>query len=142
MTLAAAELARKIWAHRFLRFLFVGGINTLFGYSVFALFILAGVHYAVAALLSTVLGMLFNFKTTGIIVFRSHDNRLILRFLGVYGLTYVLGVAVLKAFKAVGVHVLITAAVAMVPMAGLSFLLMRRFVFEPPEKAPEPESRV
>jgi putative flippase GtrA len=107
----------------------VGGLNTAFGYGVFALFILLGIHYAIAAFLGTVLGILFNFKTTGTLVFRSHDNTLIAKFFAVYGVTYVTGVLLLKAFKVLGIHVLVTAAVTLLPMAALSFLLMRRFVF-------------
>lgn len=133
-----AELVKrgdlKMWGKhlrdvQFLLFLLVGGLNTIFGYSVFALCILLGFHYALAALLSTILGILFNFKTTGTIVFRSRDNALIVKFFAVYGVTYVVGVLVLKVFKALGVHVLVTAAVTLLPMAALSFLLMRRFVF-------------
>ncbi len=120
----------------FLRFLLVGGLNASFGYGVFALFILLGIHYAIAAFLGTVLGILFNFKTTGTLVFRSHDNTLIAKFFAVYGVTYVIGVLLLKAFKALGVHVLVTAAMTLLPMAALSFLLMRRFVFGQVEKDP------
>jgi|WetSurMetagenome_2_1015567.scaffolds.fasta_scaffold64017_3 putative flippase GtrA len=120
---------RRCWSAPFFRFLVVGGLNTAFGYGVFALFIVLGVHYAIAALLSTVLGILFNFKTTGTLVFRSHDNALIAKFFAVYGVNYVLGVLILKAFKALGVNVLVTAAITTLPMAALAFLLMRRFVF-------------
>lgn len=130
MAARMGEWVARFWAFGFARYLLVGVINTAFGYSVFALFVLLHLHYAVAAFLSTVLGILFNFKTTGVIVFKSRDNRLILRFSCVYGVTFVLGIAVLKAFKALGVHVLVTAAVMALPMAALSFLLMRRFVFE------------
>lgn len=42
---------------------------------------------------------------------------------------YVVGVGVLRLFKELGVHVLVTAAVATLPSAMISFLLMRRFVF-------------
>ena len=129
MKASPLEALRVFWAIPLFRFLLVGGLNTAFGYGMFALFILLGVHYAVAAFLSTVLGILFNFKTTGTIVFKSHDNRLILRFFGVYGFMYVIGVANLKLFKELGVHVLITAAVFTLPGAMLSFWLMRRFVF-------------
>ena len=136
------ESTRRLWAVPFFRFLVVGGLNTAFGYGIFALFILLGVHYAIAALLGTLLGILFNFKTTGILVFRSHDNALIAKFFAVYGVTYVIGVLVLKLFKAFGIHVLVTAAVTLLPMAALSFLLMRWFVFgvnrPGPEEPPAP----
>ncbi len=135
MRLALPAPIQRLWAVSFIRFLFVGGLNTLFGYSVFALFILLGLHYALAALIGTILGILFNFKTTGTIVFKSDDNRLIVRFFGVYGFMYMVNVGVLKLFRELGVHVLITAAVATLPMAMISFLLMRRFVFRESEGA-------
>ncbi len=123
-------LALRFWRARLLRFLVVGALNTVFGYAVFAAFILLGLHYALAAFLGTLLAIAFNFTTTGRLVFRSHDNRLIFKFFAVYGVNYVLGVAILKLFKMMGVHVLVTAAVGALPLAVLSFALMRRFVFE------------
>jgi putative flippase GtrA len=115
---------------RFIRFLFVGVLNTLFGYSVFALFILANFHYSLAALLSTVCGILFNFKTTGRLVFGNRDNSLLLRFFGVYGISYVVGVSLLKLSDTFGWNLLIAAAVLMPPMAVFSYTLNRVLVFE------------
>jgi putative flippase GtrA len=123
------DIIRRLWAIPFLRFLVVGGINTVFGYSVFALFILLGLHYVLAALLGQICGILFNFKTTGTIVFKNRDNRLILRFFGVYLITYLLGIGLLKVFDMYDVNILIAAAITVLPMAFVSFLLMRKFVF-------------
>ena len=114
---------------RFLRFLIVGGINTVFGYSVFAALILLKVAYPIAAFLSTVFGVLFNFKSYGRLVFGSHDNSLIFRFFGVYGVCYLLGLAPLAWAKAHGVPILLMAAICALPMASIGFLLNRRFVF-------------
>jgi len=114
---------------RFLRFLLVGALNTLFGYSVFALFILLHLHYSIAAFLSTVCGVLFNFKTTGRLVFGSRDNSLLWRFFAVYGVTYVLGVLCLRISTAYQWNVLMAAAVLMLPMALVSYTLNRVFVF-------------
>lgn len=123
------DLVRRLWAISFLRFLMVGGINTLFGYSVYALFILIGLHYVLAALLGQICGVLFNFKTTGIIVFKNKDNRLIFRFFGVYLFTYLLNIGLLKLFDMADVGSLVAGAIIVLPMALVSFLLMRRFVF-------------
>jgi putative flippase GtrA len=115
--------------NRFIRFLLVGVLNTIFGYSVFAFFIFINVHYAVAALFSTICGILFNFKTTGRLVFGSRDNSLLVRFFGVYGVTYVLGVLCLRVSTAYQWNILIVAAVLMPPMAVVSYTLNRVFVF-------------
>jgi putative flippase GtrA len=81
---------KLIWRikNKFVRFIFVGIINTVFGYGMFIFFIWTGLHYAFALLFSQILGMLFNYKTTGYLVFESRSNRLILRFILVYGVMY------------------------------------------------------
>lgn len=115
---------------QFLKFLVVGGINTIFGYSVFALLIYVGLHYALASLLSTVLGVLFNFKTTGTLVFRNKDNSLIFRFFGVYGVVYVCNVLLLKFLGGSGLNMYWAGALVIAPLALLSFVLNKLFVFE------------
>ena len=117
-------------AGQFVKFLLVGGLNTLFGYGIFALFLALGVHYSLAALLSTVLGILFNFKTYGTLVFRSSDNRLIFKFLGVYGVTYLLTVAGIAVLKSFHLSAFAAGAILAVPVALIGFLLNRRFVFK------------
>ena len=124
------DLIRRLWAIPFLRFLVVGGINTVFGYGVFALFILLGLHYVLAVLLGQICGILFNFKTTGTIVFKNRNNRLILRFFGVYVITYFSIVGLLKLFDMAGVTPLVAGAIIVLPMGVVSFLLMRKLVFK------------
>jgi putative flippase GtrA len=120
---------RRLLRSRFVRFLLVGGLNTVFGYTVFAISILIGIPYPLAALVSTVLGVLFNFKSYGTLVFGSHDNRLILRFFAVYGICYFVGLLPLAWAKAQGVPILLVAAICALPMAALAFTLQRALVF-------------
>jgi putative flippase GtrA len=114
---------------RFIKFLFVGGLNTLFGYGMFALFIYFHFHYSIASLLATMLGVLFNFKTTGKLVFKSNDNRLILRFIGVYVIVYLLNILFLKILQLFGMNVYFSGAILIFPQAILSYLLNSRYVF-------------
>jgi putative flippase GtrA len=114
---------------RFIRFLLVGALNTAFGYGVYALLILLHVPYPIAVFLSTAAGVLFNFKTYGALVFGSHDNRLIGRFILVYALIYVLNLIPLAWAKRNGVSLIAAGAVIALPMAAISFALNRRFVF-------------
>ena len=114
----------------FVKFLFVGALNTLFGYSMYALFIFLGLHYSLAVFCSTVLGILFNFKTIGVIVFKNSDNRLIFKFFGVYALIYVLNVSGLTLLKTLGSgNMYINGLILVIPLALLSFLLNKKFVF-------------
>ena len=128
------DIIHKLWSIPLLRFLVVGGINTVFYYLVFALFILLQLHYVIAALLAQVCGILFNFQTTGVIVFKNKDNRLIFRFFGVYLFTYLLNIGLLKIFDIYGVSSLIAQTIIVIPMAIVTFLLMSKFVFSGFEK--------
>lgn len=126
------RIAKK---HRFVRFLLVGVLNTIFGYSLFAILILIGLHYKYAVLIGTILGVLFNFQTTGKLVFGSKNNKLVFRFVGVYVVTYLLNVEALRIADAISINIehktkiLIAGAILVLPMAVISFVLMKLFVF-------------
>lgn len=115
---------------RFVKFLFVGGLNTLFGYGVFALFNFVGFHYIISTLLATVLGVLFNFKTTGCIVFKNGDNKLLIRFICIYTFMYIVAISELKIFSLLGMNnMYINYAIVLLPNAFASYLLMKNYVF-------------
>ena len=112
------------------KFIFVGILNTIFGYSLFALFIYLGFYYPLAVLLSTILGVLFNFKTIGRLVFDSNDNGLIFRFILVYAITYLLNIFFLWLLKKLGSeNMYIDGFALLIPLAAVSFLLNKFFVF-------------
>ena len=113
----------------FVRYLIVGLFNTAVGYSLYAVFIFFGIHYSLAVLLSTVLGVLVNFKTIGAIVFRNDNSRLIFRFVAVYMLTYILNVMGLRILKQFSFDMYLAGAIMLVPMAIISFMLHNTFVF-------------
>lgn len=115
--------------YQFVRFLFVGGINTLFGYCCFVFFIYLGIHYSIAVLLSTICGILFNFKTTGAIVFKNSDNKLVGRFVAIYGIAYLCNVAGLKLLINFYINTYLAGALLILPMAVLTFILQKKFVF-------------
>lgn len=121
------------WADpRFLRFLAVGVLNTAFGYGLFLALVHLPIPLWLALLLSHTLGVLFNFKTTGGLVFANRDNRRLLHFGAVYGFLYVANLGALEALMALGLGVVPASALLILPMAALGFLLNRRFVFRPP----------
>jgi putative flippase GtrA len=112
----------------------VGGINTVFYYAVFALFILLNLHYVLAVALAVICGTLFNFKTHGTIVFKNKNNRLYLRYFGVGLLTFLLNTGFLKVFEIYHVKPLIAQAIIVLPMSVMSFFLIRNFVFKTVDK--------
>ncbi|MEH1806748.1 MAG: GtrA family protein [Nostoc sp.] len=115
---------------RFIRFLIVGGINTLFGYSLFALLILLNFHYEIAALISTICGAFFNFKTIGAIVFKNKSNTLIFRFIGVYTIIYSLQLFFIKLLLIYKISLFMAGALILLPLALISYTLNKIFVFK------------
>ncbi len=114
---------------RFVVFLVVGGLNTMVGYGLFAGLILLGLPITAAVVIGTVLGVLFNFLSTGTVVFRNSAARLLPRFIGVYVVQMGLNIAALHALTALGVHPLVAGALLILPLAAFTYAAMRRFVF-------------
>lgn len=114
----------------FIRYLLVGGVNTVFGYSVFALLFFLGLHYSIALFFATVAGVFFNFKTFGSLVFGRSDWRLIWKFLVVYGVLYGVNVFLVFVFLNFLSDVYMANALAIIFIAGLGFYLNRRYVYE------------
>jgi putative flippase GtrA len=125
---------------KFIRFLFVGLINTLFSLTIYWILIYFGLHYSLAVFISNMLGVLFNFKTTGKLVFENSSNKLLFKFFAVYLFTYGLSVGSLKLLFLVHVDKYLAAALIALPMAGVSFLLMKAFVFKNKNDEPQVNS--
>ena len=129
------DLIKRVFNNPFIKFLFVAGINTGFGYLLFAITVYILKNAYVSTIVSTIIAILFNFKTYGAIVFKSKDNSKIFRFFGVYLCTMGLQLAAFKVFAGFGItNPYIVAGIMTLPLAGVSFLLMRRFVFTAAEK--------
>lgn len=111
------------------RFLFVGFLNTIFGYSVFVILLYSGIHHAISLFFSTIIGIVFNFKTLGILVFKSNSNKLIYRFFFVYLFSYVANLILMNMFHIIGLNFYFSAALSLVPVAFLSYLLNKKYVF-------------
>ncbi len=120
---------KSFFRSQFFRFLIVGGLNTLFSYFLYAAFIWLKFGFFLASTVSTIIGIMFNFKTTGTLVFKNKDNRLIVKFFGVYGVTYCINVSGLWLLTHLGVNEYLAGLVMVLPVAMLSFVLMRTFVF-------------
>ncbi|MDE5609782.1 MAG: GtrA family protein, partial [Bacteroidales bacterium] len=117
---------------KFVRFLMVAALNTLFGWCVFSLLrLLVTDNRNIAALIGQIIGILFNFKTYGSIVFKNGKYYLLPRFIGVYVVMYfanIGGMAVLDYLFEISDYV--NAAVMSIPVGFLGFALNKLFVFE------------
>jgi len=114
---------------QFHRFIVVGILNTIVSYSLFAFFIYIGLHYVFASLFATILGVLFNFHTIGKLVFKQHNYQRIFYFFGVYSITYFLSIIFLYFFDKFNVDMYLAGFLLLGPMAIISFLLNRYYVF-------------
>lgn len=123
-------IIKNSFSNTFIKFLFVGGLNAIFGYSIYAILIYLRLHYSLATFMATVFGVLFNFKTTGRLVFRSKNNRLLFKFIGVYVIIYIINIAALKVFNSFKIDMHLAGAALLLPMAVLSFILSKNFVFK------------
>lgn len=81
---------------QFVVFILVGGINTVFGYSIFAFFIFLKISYYLAFLFAASLGLIFNFMTTGRIVFKNKDFSLFYKFIIISIIMYFLHIILIR----------------------------------------------
>lgn len=112
-----------------LRFLFVGGMNTAVGYLLFAAFTWAGLSYPVAIGLATVMGVAFNFQSTGRLVFGGAHLSQLGRFVAIYVIVYLLNLGGVALLLRAGLNIYIANAVVLLPLALVAFVLQRKFVF-------------
>lgn len=114
----------------FLRFLFVGALNTAVGYAVYLLGLLAAnLSPGVALAFATLFGAIFNFLTTGRIVFRDSATSRLPLFLLSYALVYVANLGALDALIAAGLAAHWAQAILLPVMATVSYFVFKSLVF-------------
>lgn len=104
-------------------------MNTAFGYACFVVFLRLQLHYSVAVILSTIVGVFFNFKTIGRLVFQSRSNRRLLRFVACYVVVCGINLVGLRLFISIGVGPYWGGAALLLPLAMIAYFLQKRFVF-------------
>jgi putative flippase GtrA len=115
---------------QFIKFLFVGAINTAFGYSVFAALVLGGVPPMPALVVTYIVGILFNFMTTRRIVFERTGNATLPRFVAAYIVIYLFNLGLYRLLAALGSSPLVTQAICVPVVAVFSFFLFKFRVFK------------
>lgn len=113
-----------------IKFFFVGVVNTVVGYSLYALFIFLGFDYVYALGIATILGVLFNFQTIGKLVFKHNNKNLIFKFVLVYIVVFCVNLMLIKFLVWFGLNEYIGGAIAIIPASALSFILNKYFVFK------------
>ena len=113
---------------KFLKFLFVGLLNSVFAYSLYVILVAIGLIPNVALFFQYIIGTLWNFKTTGIIVFKNHNNRLIFKFVGSYVFTFILNSILLNILIRY-INEYLAQAILIPFIAVISFMIFRLYVF-------------
>lgn len=126
-THALAELFKL----RPVRFIFVGGVNTTFSYSIYAFFISVGVGYAISNLLALIAGVFFSFHTQGTFVFRNKKNARLVRFIIAWIIIYIANIFIIGQLISFGLNAYISGALAIIPITVFSYAFQKYFVFRP-----------
>ena len=88
-----------------------------------------GIHYSLAVLVATILGILFNFQTYGRFVFKNHSWSLLGRFVFVYTTIYLVNITLLLVFDLLVSNLYISGAMATPIIAYLGYILNKRYVW-------------
>ncbi|PJM90135.1 hypothetical protein CV044_05720 [Achromobacter ruhlandii] len=117
---------------RILRFLLVGCLNTLFGFAIYTVFALTSLPTWLVLIISNLITLTFNFVTTGSLVFRQRDPRLIPRFLIAYGLVFGIYLGLIHLLSPLVGGRIWAMAIIVLPVAALTYVIQSTFVFRSP----------
>jgi len=84
---------QKLFSLQGIRFLFVGGLNTLVGYGTYGVLVFLGTNYLLANTISTIIGVIHSYLWNRFFTFRSKEKAFqeIIKFISVYLVSYLLG---------------------------------------------------
>src|SRR5258707_15707992 len=88
-------------------FIAIGIVNTIFGYLTFTCLYLVSTDYRLSIVGATIIGVIFNFYTTGRIVFENSANRLIFRFIAGYAISLGANLMLLEVLVRLGLGALL-----------------------------------
>ena len=112
------------------KYLIVGGVNTVFGYSIFAILIFFGFHYSLAVLIATILGVLFNFQSYGRLVFKNYSWYFLPRYITGYIIIYFVNLILLLMFDLLVSNLYISGLMVIPFIAYLGYFLNKRYVWK------------
>lgn len=125
-------LIKKLFSHKFVRFLFAGGLNALFSYVCFVLLMFLINQKEIATTVNLIIAVAFNYLTSSKIVFKESkfSPLTIVKFYGVYGITYILNLLHLHITVDIWEwNVYLSQLVTLCYMPIISFTLQKLLVF-------------
>ena len=132
------DFLHRYFEPQFIRFVLVAILNTLFGLFINYVFLFIFEHllklnhaYVVSNFLATIVSILFNFKTYGILVFKNKNNNLLLRFLAVTFFTYLVNIGGIRLLEYLGSsNNYLNLTIMAVPVGLLNYVLNSVFVYK------------
>jgi putative flippase GtrA len=117
---------------RVIRFMIVGFLNTTFSYCIYAFFLFTGLNYAISNLLALISGIFFSFRTQGVFVFKNSSKYLFGRFVVAWVIIYFFNIFFIWQLIELGLNSYTSGALAIIPVATLSYFFQKFFVFRYP----------
>ena len=122
---------RPLLNRQFVKFLCAGGVNTLAGYIIYFVSILTGFPVWVSLAGSYVFGITFSFVVMGNWVFRSFGWARFPRFIVLHLSMYFINLKLIAMLSTMRGGALAAQAILILPIAVLTYVLLKRFVFRP-----------
>lgn len=119
----------KLWNNRIIRYVFVGGMNTVFGFTVYTVLAFTSLSTWIILIIANIAAISFNFATTGGIVFRDLQLRRAPRFLAIYGIIFLTYLTLIQWLSPMVGGRIWAMAIIVVPVAALNYVLQSAFVF-------------
>jgi putative flippase GtrA len=118
---------------KIVRFLFVGGLNTLVGFLVFSMAIyLSNGNIGLSLAANIGVGVFFNYLSYGLGVFRSFGKRQFAKFVLAYAFLYLLNYAALQLMQGYQMNIYLAQFINVFYLAPLSYLIFNKLVFVQP----------
>ena len=128
LTIFMLNFARTISNIKFIRFLFVGSINTILSFLIFSFLYYIGFHYFIATTLNLVIGMFISFNTHKRITFESRSNKYNI-YVGFALVFYLITNILLFFADKSNFNIYLSYFCILLPIALFNFLILRRYVF-------------
>lgn len=123
---------KKLFEYEQIRFLFVGGLNTIVGYGSYALLLLVGLNFVYANTISYIIGVIHSYIWNKKFTFKSNNKSIleVIKFIGVYVINYLIGLAFISLFiKVFGINEYLAGALNLVVTTLISYFGHKYFSF-------------
>jgi len=115
---------------RAVRFLLVGVLNSIFGLGVFSGVVWIGQGTVTALLAGNAAGLVFNFLTTGGLVFRTLALHRLSKFAACYASMLLINYGLLEVLTPLVNNKIVAQAILTFPMAALSYAIMTLWIYK------------